>query len=98
MDYNFEWDPYKAIYNNKKHRVTFEESATVFRDPRALTIYDDEHSEYEERWLTIGISVNGRLLMVSHTFQKIVYNSVTIRIFSSRKATKSEVKDYEGSV
>ncbi len=55
MNYNFEWDPNKAKLNKEKHTVNFEEAATVFHDPMALTIYDPDHSETEDRWLTIGI-------------------------------------------
>ena len=95
-NYNFEWDPEKATSNHDKHGISFEEAATVFRDPIALSIYDDEHSENEERWITIGISNTGRLIVVCHTFQKHDKNTVSIRIFSSRKATKRETKQYKG--
>ena len=96
MNYNFEWDANKARLNQEKHNVRFEEAATVFRDPMALSIYDQEHSEAEERWITIGISSKGRVLVVCHTFQKETQESATIRIFSSRKATKQENKQYGG--
>jgi hypothetical protein len=52
--YVFEWDPAKAAENLAKHRVAFETAATVFRDALALTVYDSEHSEAEERWATMG--------------------------------------------
>ena len=94
MNYNFEWDPNKANINADKHKVHFEEAATIFRDPMALTIYDPDHSETEERWLTIGISKNGNLLVVCHTYNQEDQNSVSIRIFSSRKATGVERKPY----
>jgi len=68
MNYNFEWDPRKARSNYGKHGIRFEEAATVFRDPRALTIFDTDHSEHEDRWITMGISKKGRLLIVCHTF------------------------------
>ena len=55
MNYNFEWDPHKAQHNYRKHKIRFEEAATVFTDPRALTIFDSDHSEYEDRWITMGI-------------------------------------------
>ena len=55
VNYNFEWDLNKARSNQSKHGVSFEEAATVFRDPKALSIFDDEHSIYEDRWVTIGI-------------------------------------------
>jgi hypothetical protein len=94
LQYNFEWDPQKAKSNIAKHTVGFEQAATVFRDPRAITVYDNSHSEEEDRWLTLGISANGNLLVISHTFKKIDKESVLIRIISCRKATKSEHKQY----
>lgn len=94
MNYNFEWDPNKARSNRTKHGVTFEEAATVFHDPRALTIYDPDHSITEDRWITLGISGSGRLLVVCHTFRDENKESASIRIFSSRKATKKEMKQY----
>lgn len=94
MIYNFEWNPKKAASNQAKHNVNFEEAATVFRDPEAITIFDPDHSETEERWLTIGISKNRRLLVVSHTFQKLDQETTRIRIISSRKTTKIESKQY----
>ena len=94
MNYNFEWSYQKAKLNVKNHGVHFEESATVFKDPMALSIYDDEHSINEERWFTLGISKAGKLLLVCHTFQKQSDANVSIRIFSSRKATKKEAKQY----
>ncbi len=89
-DYNFEWDPQKAQTNLKKHGILFEEAATVFKDPNALTVFDPDHSKDEDRWITMGISKTGRLLIVCHTFQELSNLAVSIRIFSSRKATKKE--------
>ncbi len=94
MDYNFDWDPNKARSNQNKHGVNFEEAATVFRDHMALSIYDQDHSYVEDRWITLGISSKGRLLVVCHTFRKEIKESATIRIFSSRKTTKQESKQY----
>ena len=56
INYNFEWNHQKAKSNVTKHGISFEESATVFKDPIAISIYDDEHSINEERWITLGIS------------------------------------------
>jgi hypothetical protein len=95
MQYDFEWDPDKARENRSKHGVNFEEAATVFRDPRALTLYDEEHSETEDRWVTMGISSLGRLLVVHHTYHRETDTSATIRIFSSRKTTRREMRQYE---
>ena len=94
MNYDFEWDPHKAKTNRQKHSVVFENAATVFRDPRAVSLFDDAHSGTEERWITLGVSADGRLLVVHHTFEVVNENTVRIRIFSSRKATKTEVGQY----
>ena len=94
INYNFEWDPIKARDNRDKHAVTFDEAATVFRDSKALSIFDPDHSETEDRWITLGISEKGRLLIVIHTFQEESEDAVTIRIISSRKAIKQEIKTY----
>lgn len=94
MQYNFEWDPKKAKINKIKHKVSFELTGTVFKDPRAISIYDDEHSRDEDRWITLGLASNGFLLAVHHTFKQIDRDNVTIRIISSRKATKNEKKQY----
>ncbi|MBI2566594.1 MAG: BrnT family toxin [Candidatus Schekmanbacteria bacterium] len=96
MEYYFEWDPGKSRINLDKHRVAFEEGATVFRDPLSLTMYDPDHSETEDRWITLGISNSGRLLVVCHTFHEQFGKSVTVRIYSVRKATKKEIRSYEG--
>ena len=94
MEYDFEWNSKKALINQRKHRVSFELAATVFRDPRALTIFDDEHSDDEERWITMGLSSSGGLLVVHHTFRSVKEKRCLIRIFSSRKATKKEIQQY----
>ena len=94
INYNFEWDPKKAQDNRNKHGITLDEAATVFRDSKALSIFNPNHSETEDRWATMGISERGRLLIVIHTFREKSENDVTIRIISSRKATKQETKNY----
>ncbi len=94
VNYTFKWDPIKAHDNRNMHDVTFDEAATVFRDLKALSIFDLDHSETEERWITMGISEKGRLLIVIHTFREKSENDVAIRIISSRKATKQETKTY----
>ncbi len=86
----FEWDAEKAESNLKKHRVPFTEAATVFGDDLALTVFDSDHSEEEDRYITVGMSVSGRVLIVSHTNR-----SSRIRIISARAATRRERKDYE---
>ncbi len=95
MQYNFEWDPDKAKSYRQKHKVSFELAATIFSDPTSLSIYDEEHSESEDRWITIGISHNGNLLVVIHAFNEIDNEIANIRIISARKATKRELKQYK---
>lgn len=94
MNYDFEWDPHKAKTNHRKHGIGFEHAATVFRDLRAVSVFDEAHSAIEERWITLGVSAGGGLLVVHHTFKEITENTIRIRIFSSRKATKKEIGQY----
>ena len=94
MQYNFDWDPDKNRANQNKHGIAFESAATVFRDPRILSLYDHKHSFAEDRWMSLGLSAYGGILIVHHTFDELDDNTVSIRIFSSRKATKQEIKQY----
>ncbi len=87
--YEFEWDPRKALNNMDKHGVSFEEAATVFQDPEFITVIDEEHSTDEERFITLGLSSQGRLLMLAHTDR-----GGRIRIISVRKATRKEAQFY----
>jgi uncharacterized DUF497 family protein len=90
MKLTFEWNEEKAISNFKKHTVTFEEGKSIFNDPFLLTFPDAEHSEFEERFINLGISLNGRILVLVHTERRNI-----IRIISCRKATLTERKVYE---
>jgi uncharacterized DUF497 family protein len=89
-DSDFEWDDEKAESNLKKHGVGFEEAATIFNDPNIATISDPDHSEDEERYVSVGKSFIERLLTVIHAFRK-----ERIRLISARKATKAEKKKYD---
>ena len=90
----YEWDAVKAKVNLRKHGVSFEDAATVFLDPLALTFPDPYHSGGEEREITIGHSAGHQVVFVSHCPR-----GNRIRIISARKATRRERKDYEeGSV
>lgn len=93
--YDFEWDAAKARTNLKKHRVSFRAATAVFRDPLARTIFDDEHSEDEERWVTLGRAQNGQYLVVIHTFTQVSEAEIHIRIISAREADRQEMQDYE---
>ena len=86
----FEWDKDKAASNLKKHKVSFDEAGTVFGDTFSKTFADPDHSIDEDRYITIGMSDRGRVLMVSHTDRED-----RIRIISARVATRRERKAYE---
>lgn len=96
FQYQFEWDPTKARQNARKHGVTFERAATVFLDAEALSLFDPEHSQDEERWITLGLDREGALLVVCHTYEGETGTNVRIRIISARKATRSEANQYRG--
>ncbi len=95
--YQFAWDTEKAATNRAKHGVDFDLAATVFRDELALTIYDEDHSDEEERWITIGMAETGELLLVVHTFEELSSQETLIRIISAREPTRQERFDYQGS-
>jgi uncharacterized DUF497 family protein len=86
----FEWDPEKVAANLKRRRLSFDEAATVLEDPLSTTYPDDAHSENEARFVTIGESRRGRVLVVAHTER-----NDTIRIISARRATRRERNFYE---
>jgi uncharacterized protein len=86
----FEDDPAKAAENLRKHKVSFEEAASVFGDPMAYTFADPDHSIGEERWLLFGLSRRGRILAVIYTHRRGRF-----RIISARLATRHERKIYE---
>ncbi len=89
----FEWDSQKVKINEHKHKVTFLEFCYVFSDKYLLTEFDNEHSNVEDRWITIGQTPNNKIFVVIHTFRN-VNGEERIRIISARKATKNEVKQY----
>jgi len=96
LHYKFEWDPAKEKTNIQKHKVSFRRAATVFRDPNQLSVYDEEHSEYEDRWITMGIDSSAVLRVVVHTFERVDDRLCEIRIISARKATDREAVEYRG--
>ena len=89
MDLTFEWDEDKASRNETKHGVAFHEGKSVFNDPFSVTIPDPDHSEYEDRWLDIGFSSKGRLVLVWYTER-----AGRIRIIGCRKASPAEQRSY----
>ncbi len=86
----FEWDRSKAASNLRKHAVSFDEAVTVFYDPLAATFADRVHSHDEDRFLTIGYSAQGRLLVICH-----VERGTAVRLISARRATPRERKRHE---
>ena len=91
----FEWDPAKAASNFRRHSVSFELAATVFRDPLIRSIPDEDHGGFEERWLSMSRAENGRLLVVSHTETQTEGGKISMRLISARQATRSERRQFE---
>lgn len=90
MKLSFEWDERKAASNLRKHRVSFEEARTIFSDPLLWTFPDEEHSAAEERYVSIGVSAAGKILVAVHTDR-----AGAVRLISSRRATAAERRFYE---
>lgn len=89
----FEWDPAKAKTNLTKHRIGFDEAATVFGDSLGITTFDPDHSGEENRYITVGMSRKGRLMMVGHTDR-----DDRIRIISARELSRAEREAYENEI
>lgn len=90
MDLRFEWDEAKAAANLVKHGISFDEAQTVLGDANTITLFDDRHTDVEDRFIDIGMSANGRILVVVYT-----ENEARIRIISCRRATPKERRQYE---
>jgi len=93
MTLNFEWDEDKAEANLRNHRVSFDEATTVFSDPFSITIPDPDHSAAEQRYIDIGSSDRGRVLVVVYTER-----GGNIRIISCRRVTSTERRRYEEGI
>lgn len=91
MPLRFEWDERKAVSNLRKHRVSFDEASTVFRDPLARIFDDEPHSTEETREIIVGHSILDRLVVVWFTEEL----GGAVRLISARLATRNERKDYE---
>lgn len=89
--YTFDWDENKNQINQRKHGISFDEARTVFLDESAILFDDPEHSEYEERFLLLGMSETANVCIVCHCYRE---SDTVIRIISARKATKKEVDRY----
>lgn len=93
----FEWSSDKAAANLKKHGVSFELAQTVFEDPSHLSVVDRK-TTHEERWVTLGLSTDGRTLLVVHTYVLMDPKDEVVRIISARKATRKEREQYEKGI
>lgn len=91
MDLRFEWDEHKNSANQKKHGVSFDEARTAFLDESARVIPDPDHSQSEERFILLGLSIRLRVVVVCHCYRE---NDDVIRIISARKATAEERDEY----
>ena len=90
---SFQWNRRKSSENKRKHQVSFEEAKTAFFDENARVIPDSEHSDDEDRFVLLGLSIKLRLLVVVHAYRE---DDGVIRIISARKADPSERKQYAG--
>ena len=88
---SFEWDERKAGANLKKHGVSFEEARTAFYDENAIQFFDPDHSDDEERFILLGMSIRLRAVIVCHCFRE---NETMVRIISARKADGDEEREY----
>ena len=93
MRIDFDWDPAKAAGNAGKHEVTFEDAMTIFGDPLLVSVLDDDSTD-EERWVTIGQTVSGNLLLVVHTWAEADTDRTMVRIISARRPTRNEARQY----
>ena len=89
FNYYFEWDATKAASNHRKHGISFDLAATVFRDPLMISIPDEEHSETGERWITMGQADNSKLLLAVHTYLEISANAANVQIILDSSVDRS---------
>ena len=93
--FQFEWDDAKAAANLCKHGVSFELASTIFGDPRIFTLADTTHSEWEERWFSIGLASTGALLSVAYLWMDAGGHLIKIRLITARRATANEICYYK---
>ncbi|MBI2433153.1 MAG: BrnT family toxin [Candidatus Hydrogenedentes bacterium] len=94
FEHAFDWDARKDLLNIAKHGIGFERASTVFLDPNAISVYDEMHSQMEDRWVTLGMDRSGIVLAVAHTFVQDFGTKGLVRLISARKATPKEVREY----
>lgn len=95
MEMMFEWDKHKNTVNSKKHGISFEEAAEVFEDPLHISVLDKRFDYYDERWITIGATKDGRIIVIGHLYYITENSEEHIRIITARKAAKKEREQYE---
>lgn len=95
MKYVFDWDPVKEQRNRARHGVSFRQAMSVLSDAHTVTVHDASHSDQEDRWVTIGQTAHGLLLVLVHTFREIGPEKALVRIISARRATRHERRNYE---
>ena len=98
LQFQFEWDEIKAAANVRKHGISFDLARKVFNDQRLLSIADLEHSDAEERWLSIGCASNGMMLSVVYLWFEGDAATSKVRMISARKATYTEIRQYQESL
>ena len=92
--YQFEWDEAKAAANVLKHGIPFELASTIFADPGLLTVADLEHSAIEERWFSIGLASDGKILCIAYLWSESEPLVTKVRLISARRATSTEISHY----
>jgi uncharacterized DUF497 family protein len=91
----FHWDRKKAADNRRKHRASFEEACTIFSDASILTVHDEKHSVGDDRWVSMGMSITGRILVVIHSWPDADESGAeVVRIISARRANQREQATY----
>jgi uncharacterized DUF497 family protein len=92
---NFNWDNKKNALNVKKHKISFKEAAQIFDDPLHISLLDKRFDYFDERWITMGMTQKGNVIVVGHLYYLTEDGEEGIRIITARKATRKERKDYE---
>jgi uncharacterized protein len=92
--YHIDWDPAKAATNVDKHGIAFHVAMEVFLDPLAMSRFDEDNSDHEPRWVTLGEAGDGRLVVVVHTYIEHSADRIAVRIISARRPTKREARQY----
>lgn len=93
--YQFEWDEIKASANVSKHGISFQLASTVFADPGLLTMADLAHGAIEERWFSVGLASDGKMLSLTYLWSESELPLTKVRLISARRATQGEIRQYK---